>query len=164
MRNTLIAVAIAAVSFGASAQSGIAADAETQVTIDLAGTLEQRCEISTTAAGFDDLDLEVTTPQGSGELSVRCNFSGSPVVTISSLNAGKLKNATPDVDASLAYILSVGDSDLNLSLGDATPAFPIANNGNTLVANAQALSIALTETAVIAGDYTDTITATVSPN
>ena len=89
MRKILItAAAIAASSFSglALAQAvGIASGATTSVDIELSGSLEKRCEIATIGAALTGLDLEILTAQGTGQLSVRCNYSGSPEVTLASL-------------------------------------------------------------------------------
>lgn len=168
MRKTLIAAAaIAATSFStlALAQAvGIASTGvRTEVEIQLSGTLEKRCEIATIGASLTDLDLEILTAQGSGQLSVRCNYSGSPEVSVSSLYDGKLKNNTPDVDAAVAYLFTVGAADYNLASPQLVP-FDTTVSALDLTPTVKNISVKLTETAIVAGTYVDTVTATVSPN
>jgi len=167
MRNILIAAAaVAASSFSmlASAQAvGIASGASASVDIQLSGTLEKRCEISTIGAALTGLDLEILTAQGTGQLSVRCNYSGSPEVTLASLNTGKLKNTSPDVEASVAYLFTVDAADYNLATNQLVP-FTTTVTAAELTATVKDISVKLTETAIVAGDYTDTVTASVVPN
>lgn len=167
MRKILItAAAIAASSFSglALAQAvGIASGATTSVDIELSGSLEKRCEIATIGAALTGLDLEILTAQGTGQLSVRCNYSGSPEVTLSSLNLGKLKNTTPDVDAAVNYLFTVDAVDYNLATSQLVP-FATVVSAADLTATVKDISVSLTQTAIVAGDYTDTVTASVVPN
>lgn len=172
MRKTLIAAAVAATAFSTvaiaqttttTAPTGISSLASTQVQIELSGSLEKRCEIATEAADFTGLDLESLDAQGTGQLAVRCNFSGSPKVSVSSANAGKLVNQETGVDAAIAYLFTVGSDDYNLANAQQVP-FTTTVSAADLTPTKKDISVKLTETAIVAGNYTDTVTATVSPN
>lgn len=176
MKKTLMFTALlaglGAASHPAVAQ-GIAAEHTTEVTVPLAGALEQRCTIYTgTTPTFTNLDLESLEIQGSGSLVVSCNYTGGTTVTFTSANAGVLVSENGDV---LPYGFGIdgsanapGNSPLELiePLVE-TDLFNVSAdllNDPALATDERALSVQLIETAVIAGTYTDTITATVSPN
>lgn len=176
MKKTLMFTALlsglGAASTAAVAQ-GVAADAETEVTIQAAGSLDKRCTIYTGVTPmFTNLDLESLEIQGSGSLVVSCNYTGGTTVTFTSANAGVLVNENGDA---LPYGFGIdgsanapGNSPLELfePLVE-TDLFNVSAdllNDPALATDERALSVQLIETAVIAGTYTDTITATLSPN
>lgn len=176
MKKTLMYTALLAglgtASTAASAQ-GVAADASTKATIEAAGTLEKRCTIYTgVTPTFTNLDLESPDVQGSGSLVVSCNYTGSTEVTFTSANAGVLKSDNGDT---LPYGFAIdgsanasGNSPLQLTEPLVEPDLFNVNadllNNPALATDERALSVQLLDTAVIAGTYTDTITASLVPN
>lgn len=153
------------VSAAALAAIGLAAPASaaTDATIPLKGTLAKRCEISTFLNGpFDVLNLESTSKQGAESVTALCNYGGSATVTFTSANGGALKSG----NNSIPYLFSVSGSgaawDAGLSL-----ATPQSVTGFPAVANApqtRSMSVTLQQIATVAGTYTDTVTASITPN
>lgn len=153
------------VSAAALATVGLAAPAfaNTTVNIPLQGTLAKRCEISTFLNGpFDALNLESTAKQGAESVTAKCNYGGSATVTFTSANGGALKSG----NNSVPYLFHVSGSgpawDAGFSL-----ASPQSVTGFPAVANAEqsrSMSVTLQQIATIAGTYTDTVTASITPN
>lgn len=176
MKKTLMYTALlaglGAASTAAIAQ-GVAADASTEATIQAAGSLDRRCTIYTgVTPTFTNLDLESLAVQGSGSLVVSCNYTGGTEVTFTSANAGVLKNENGDT---VRYGFAIdgsanasGNSPLELIEPLVEPdLFNVSAdllNDPALAIDERALSVQLLETAVIAGTYTDTITASLVPN
>lgn len=147
---------LAALAFGAAP-----AMAATTIDIPLSGTLPKACDISAFLNGpFDALNLTSTAVQGAESLSVNCNYGGSASVTFTSANAGALKSGANSVP----YNLVVSGSPFSAGVSLATPqtwtGFPASANSN----QTRSLSVQLTNPASVAGTYTDTITAAVTPN
>ncbi|WP_193165752.1 hypothetical protein [Microbulbifer hainanensis] len=134
--------------------------ADTSVPIPLSGTLAKACNVTAFVNGpFDDLDMTTTSTQGSESLSPICNYGGTLTVTFTSLNAGFLQSGPNSV----GYTLQVSGG----LLAPTQLTVPAVVNNWPAVANAvqtRSLSVALLAVATVAGTYTDTITASVTPN
>ena len=156
MKKLIMAV-IASTAFASPAL------ASTSVEIPLSGTLAKSCTISAFLNGpFNALDMSSTAVQGAESLTGLCNYGGSATVTLSSLNAGKLKSGANEV----AYKMIVSGSGSAWSAGQSLatpqtiPGFPAVANA----AQTRGLSVQLDAVATIAGTYTDTVTASITPN
>lgn len=178
MKKMLIAAALvggAAMSTTTTAAEGVAADAVKSVDLNLSGSLNQRCTIYTgTTPTFTNLELESTEPQGSGSLVVSCNYTGGTTVTFTSANSGVLANQD-DGESTLRYAFIVDGSSNAAINSQLELTEPLIENNlfnvNADLLNDPALSlderniqVQLIDTAVVAGTYTDTITASVQPN
>lgn len=161
----LAAVASMAIAAPAYAQtvgdSSSAYTGSTSVQIPLSGTLDRSCALSAYLNGpFNALDMRSVAVQGAESLSAICNYGGSATVSFASLNAGNMKSGTNLVP----YKLIVSGSPFSTGVSLATPQ---SITGWPSVANAvqtRSLSIQLDTQATVAGTYTDTITASVTPN
>ena len=151
--TTLAAASIVALGVGA-------ASASNSVQIPLSGTLPKACSLVANLDGpFDDLDMTSTAEQGAESLDVICNYGGSATVEFSSANGGTLNSGSNSVP----YTLSVSRGLLeNVSLASPQTIsnWPAAANS----AQTRSLRVTLGAPATVAGTYTDTITATVTPN
>lgn len=178
MKKTLFAatlVGVTALSIPTFAAEGVAADAVTSVDLQLSGALQKRCEIYTgVTPTFTSLDLESTAAQGSGSLVVSCNYTGGTTVTFTSLNAGVLANQD-DGASTLRYGFIIDGSanaaeNSQLELTEPLVEADLFNvsadllNDPALSTDERAIQVQLIETAVVAGTYTDIITASVQPN
>jgi hypothetical protein len=136
------------------------AHAGNSVDIPLQGELCKTCDVTAFVNGpFDDLDMTTTEVQGAESLSPICNYGGTLTVTFTSANAGFLVSGPNQV----GYTLQVGGG----LLGPTQLTVPTQVNNWPAVANAvqtRSLSVALLAPATVAGIYTDTITASVTPN
>ncbi|WP_193165749.1 hypothetical protein [Microbulbifer hainanensis] len=134
--------------------------ADTSVDIPLSGHLCKTCNVTAFLNGpFDDLDMTTTAQQGFESLSPICNYGGTLTVTFTSLNAGFLESGPNSV----GYTLQVSGG----LLAPTQLTVPAVVNNWPAVANAvqtRSLSVALLAVATVAGTYTDTITASVTPN
>jgi hypothetical protein len=160
----LAAVASMAVAAPAYAQTvGDSSSAYGTPTIDipLSGTLAKSCALSAYLNGpFNALNMTSTAVQGSESVSAICNYGGSATVSFASANLGNMKSGTNLVP----YKLLVSGSPFSAGVSLATPQ---SITGWPAVANAvqtRSLSVQLDTAATIAGTYTDTITASVTPN
>nr|WP_010133544.1 hypothetical protein [Microbulbifer agarilyticus] len=137
--------------------SAMAADS---IQIPLSGVLPKSCDVSAYINGpFDALDMTSTEKQGSESLSPVCNYGGTLTVTFSSANNGALVSGSNTVP----YTFSVSGGLLNnaaLSSPAVVGNWPAVANG----AQTRSMSVTLVSAATVAGTYTDTITATVTPN
>lgn len=136
------------------------ASAQTSVELPLSGTLAKSCSISAYLNGpFDALNMTSTATQGSESISPICNYGGTVTVGLSSANLGSLKSGANAVP----YTVSISGG----LLTDASLSSPQSITNWPMVANAvqtRSISVKLTNAATIAGTYTDTITASVTPN
>lgn len=150
---------VAAAAF--AAVSAAPAMAQTSVEIPLSGTLAKACTISAFLNGpFDALNLTSTTIQGSESVTGVCNYGGSATVTFTSANNGSLKSGNDTVP----YLFHVSGSPLSGGVSLATPqafgGFPaVVNTPQT-----RSMSVTLLSAATVAGTYTDTVTASITPN
>lgn len=151
MRKYLMAGALAAALIGPASAANF-------VDIPLEGTLPKSCEVTAFVNGpFDNLDLTTTAEQGAESLSPICNYGGTLTVDFTSANASSLVSGANSVP----YTFSVSGG----LLTDAT--LPATVSNWPAVANAvqsRSMSVTLTNVASVAGTYTDTVTATVTPN
>ncbi len=156
---TKLASLIAGVSVAALSIS--AASAATSVDINLEGILEKECDISAFVNGpFPALDMTTTSVQGSESVTVNCNYGGSASVEFASANSGSMVSGGDSVP----YTFYLSGSPFSGGVSLATPqtwnGFPtVANSDQT-----RGMSVSLNTPATVPGTYTDTITATVTPN
>ena len=137
-----------------------AAYADTSVTIPLQGIVPKACNVTAFLNGpFNALDMSSTALQGSESLSPICNYGGTLTVTFTSANAGAMTNGSVTVP----YKLTVSGNLVN----DQSLASPVVVTNWPAVANAvqtRSMSVKLDAPATVAGTYSDTITAAVTPN
>ncbi|GAB3546610.1 hypothetical protein GCM10027343_24640 [Noviherbaspirillum agri] len=156
----LAACALAAGAAQAQTAPGTVGPAAS-VEIPLSGTLPKACTLEAYLNGpFHELNMTSTAVQGAESLSVNCNYGGSATVTFSSANGGKLQSGGNEV--SYMFILSGSPFSTGVSLATAQTwsSFPAVANAN----QTRSMSIQLDAAASVAGTYTDTITASVTPN
>lgn len=154
--RTLTAVALLTSSIGF-------VNADTSVEVPLNGNLPKECGVSAFLNGpFDDLDMTSTSSQGSESVTVNCNYGGSSSVTFSSANAGKMVSGSEEV----SYKMIVSGSQSPFSGGVSLETDQTWNGWPATVNSDQtrSLSVQLDTPAVVAGDYSDTITVSVAPN
>lgn len=145
----------------AMAISASPAMAQTSVDIPLSGVLPKACTISAFLDGpFDALDMASTSVQGGESLSVNCNYGGSASVQFSSANAGAMVSGANSVPYNLIVSGSPFSGGVSLATPQTWAGFPATANTN----QTRSLSVQLTTAASVAGTYTDTITASVTPN
>lgn len=155
MRKFVLA-GLAALALGAPASF-----AATSVDIPLSGVMPKACDISAFLNGpFDALDLSSTAVQGAESLTVKCNYGGSSSVTFTSVNAGALISGANSVPYKLVVSGSPFSSGVSLATPQTWAGFPAVANAN----QTRSLSVQLANAATVAGTYTDTITAAVTPN
>lgn len=145
--TALSALALSAIALSAVAQ------ASTTGTIRLNGTVQAACTISVTDAG---VQLNVTggeTNRQVGTVVENCNSGSGYRVTLTSANAGALKNGS----AAVSYSVSYDNQQGNLT-GAMTVERPSVAFGKQSVV---AVSMPANATAV-AGAYSDTLTITVA--
>ncbi len=152
----LLAVGAAIAALGSGS-----AFAQTSVNVPLQGTLPKACTVSAFLNGpFDALDMTSTAVQGSESITGNCNYGGSMTVQFTSANAGTMNSGANSV----AYNFHLSGSPLSGGVSLATPqtwtGFPATANSN----QTRGMSVSLVAPASVAGTYTDTVTATVSPN
>lgn len=156
MKNLLALGTVAALITAASTH---AAD---NVQIPLSGTLDPVCNVTVNLNGpFDDLDMTSTATQGNEGLRPVCNYAGTLTVTFVSANGGFLVSG----QNSVGYTLQIGNGAL-LSPTQLLAPTVIPNWPSTVakVSDPRAMKVALLAAATAAGTYTDTITASVTPN
>lgn len=143
----LSALALSALALSAAAQ------ASTTGTIRLNGTVQAACTISVTDAG---VQLNITGGESNrqvGTVVENCNSGTGYRVTLTSANAGALKNGAAAVSYSVSY-----DNQQGTLSGAMTVDRPSAAFGKQSVV---AVSMPANATAV-AGTYSDTVTITVA--
>lgn len=164
--KTLLKTALIASAFTSMAATAAISDSDTNTAVfNIAGTVQDTCKVkSNSAANASSLVIDSTqTLQSIGTLEVWCNTGRNATTTYSSANKGKLVNAD---NKEVAYTLDVGNiqSGINLST-DYTAASTDAGTGVSGASNSHDLKIKPLSTGLeYAGEYTDTITVTVSPN
>ena len=155
MKKFLIAATAASTMFAAPA---FAQDSED---IILSGTLAKDCGISAFVDGpFNALDLTSTAVQGKESVSINCNYGGSASVRFESANAGSLNSGSNSVDYDFFLSGSPFSGGVSLATPQTWNGFP-ATAGTD---QSRSMSVQLASAATVAGTYTDTITATVTPN
>jgi spore coat protein U-like protein len=154
MRTIIASAAVAAFT-----ATGAMALTDT-ITVPLTGELAKSCTLDAFLNGpFDALDMQSTATQGAESITVNCNYGGSAQITFSSANGGKLISGANSVD----YALEVSGGVLPATVLSA----PATGTFSGFSANANAsrsMKVTLQQPATVAGTYTDTITATVTPN
>lgn len=138
-------------------------DSDTDTAVfNLGGTIEETCKVKGTKnANISSLVIDSSnTAQEIGRLEVWCNTGRNATTKYSSANDGYLVNGNNKV----AYTLDIGNeaNDLDLSR-EYTVSSTEAGSGVTGETKAQTLKIKPLATGLdIAGEYSDTITVTVS--
>lgn len=152
--------AFALFSAGMFSAGAFAADS---VSIPLSGELPKSCEVTAFLDGpFNALNMKSTALQGAESLSPICNYGGTLSVKFESANGGTMNN-TSVASAKVGYKLTVSGGLVN----DAALTSPVTVSNWPAVANAvqtRSMSIKLDSPATVAGTYTDTILASVTPN
>lgn len=148
---------LAASALSLAAAPAFAADS---VQVPLSGTLAKACNISAFLNGpFNAIDMTSTAVQGAESLTVNCNYGGSASVTFTSANSGSMNGP-----ANIPYQFILSGSPFSGGVSLATPqtwtGFPAVANAD----QTRGMSIQLNQAATLAGTYTDTITASVTPN
>jgi hypothetical protein len=101
-----------------------------------------------------------TAVQGSESVSAICNYGGSATVSFASANLGNMKSGTNLVPYKLLVSGSPFATGVSLSSPQSITGWPAVANA----VQTRSLSVQLDTAATIAGTYTDTITASVTPN
>jgi len=160
LKTTLIAATIASLN----ANAAISVGDTTSAVFNFGGTIEKKCKVKSTTTGVQALTLDENSgAQSIGTLDVWCNMTGSNVITTySSANGGKLK----DGNNTIGYTLAVGGIESGIELDqDYSVGGTTAGTGRTGTSTAHILTInPETNGLDTAGDYSDTITVTVSFN
>lgn len=159
MRKVMLAIAGIALATGFAGAQDLGGTSDT-VTIQLEGELEKRCTIGAFVNGpFNAIDMESTAQQGAESLTVNCNYGGSADIEFSSASGGNLVSGTNSVGYQLAVSGGV------LAPTQLTSAATGTFSGFSANANAsRSMSVTLLAPATVAGVYTDTLTAVVTPN
>ncbi|MCJ8272195.1 MAG: hypothetical protein MJK04_22700 [Psychrosphaera sp.] len=161
LRKTLI-IASAVASMSATAAITVS-DTNSAVFI-IGGTIESMCKVnSDSSANASSLIIDETnTSQDIGTLEVWCNTGSNATTKYSSLNNGFLVDGVNKV----AYTLDVGNFANNVDLSsEYTASATEAGTDNTGTSQSHALKITPLSTGLdMAGNYSDTITVTVSYN
>ncbi|WP_193165748.1 hypothetical protein [Microbulbifer hainanensis] len=135
--------------------------ADTSVQIPLSGTLMKTCDVIQNLDGpFDNLNMSTTSEQGNEQVIPTCNYAGTVTLTFTSLNGGFLVSGSNMV----AYNLIVdggllAPTQLTIPAVVAVWPHPVPDIGVP-----RNIRVALLSAATVAGTYTDTITASVTPN
>ena len=159
-KSTIFAALVASTS--ATAQISVT-DTNTAV-FNIGGTIEAMCKVkSSSAAGASALVLDQTnTTQDIGTLEVWCNTGRNATTKYSSANNGFLVDGANKI----AYTLNVGTiaSDIDLA-SDYTASNTDAGTDRNGTSKSHALKITpLSNGLDNAGNYSDTITVTVTAN
>ncbi|MFT4926739.1 MAG: spore coat protein U-like protein [Phenylobacterium sp.] len=163
--NTLlksILVASAVTSMSAASQITVS-DTNTAI-FNIGGTIDAMCKVNSTgSAGASSLLIDETnTTQDIGTLAVWCNTGRNATTKYASANNGFLVDGSNKV----AYTLDVGSiaSDIDLAT-DYTASATAAGTDKTGTSEDHILKITPLSTGLdAAGNYSDTITVTVSYN
>lgn len=154
MKNLLVFGAAAAIT---TASSTYASDT---AFINLSGTLEQECNVTTFVDDLNNLDMtNDTTEQGADSISPICNYGGTLDVTLSSANNGELQFGPNSVDYTVRITGGL--------LPHTQLLMPVTITNWPAVANAvqtRGIWVQLMSAANVAGTYTDVITVQVAPN
>ena len=150
-------------AFAAIAASMIAAPvmAQDSVVIPLSGELEKDCNISAFLNGpFDVLNMESTAVQGGESVTINCNYGGTASVEFASANGGTMDSGANSVPYNFLLAGTSLSGGVSLASPQTVTNFPATVNTD----QSRTMSVQLTSAATVAGIYTDTITATVTPN
>ncbi len=133
--------------------------AATTATLQLKGTIAQALDISIVP---ETLATSLNLTQNASSLKVatineKSNSNTGYKVTVSSLNSGKLKNGT----FLFSYTLGYNSQQLNLA-SPQTQTYAVAAHNVTKDVTISFTGIA--QDALVAGDYTDTVTFTIAAN
>ncbi|MFP3943453.1 MAG: hypothetical protein ACLFWF_06155 [Alphaproteobacteria bacterium] len=159
MRKSMLLGAVSALVLNAGAANAVSPT--DSVDIPLSGTLPKSCDISAFVNGpFDDLDMESTEIQGAESVTVNCNYGGTASVELASANSGFLEDADSN---QVGYNVQISGG--LLALTQLTTPQTINNWPAVAFADqTRSISVQLLAAATIPGTYTDTITASVTPN
>jgi spore coat protein U-like protein len=129
-------------------------------TLDLEGELSRECEISTFQNNGDltDIDMTSTAQTPADSVTINCNYGGTASVEFASANAGNMVSGPNSVP--YTAFLSGGFGSFSLATPHTVSNFPAVAGAD----QTRGFSIALDTPATVPGEYTDTVTATVTPN
>jgi hypothetical protein len=145
---------------GAALLMAGAAHAQTFASIPLNGTLTKACTVTAFLNGpFNALNMTSTALQGAESLSPICNYGGTLSVQFTSANAGSMNSGLNTVP----YTFTVSGGLLN-AVSLATPQTVLTWPAVANAVQTRSMNVTLASAATIAGTYSDTITATVTPN
>lgn len=156
--KTLVALAV----FNSVAANAAEEDATTSFSIG--GTIESTCTVtSTQAVGITDLDLTSASSQSLGSINVWCNNGETSTTTYQSENGGVLQTASDD---EIAYKLVLGGETVEFDASGAASLNPTTAGTGTGGTTASTTVNVIPEVTGLeaAGNYTDTITVTVTAN
>ncbi|MCJ8272196.1 MAG: hypothetical protein MJK04_22705 [Psychrosphaera sp.] len=166
LTKTLI-IASTVASLSVTSLSAIAAISVTDTnsaSFDFGGTIEAMCKVNSTgSANASALVIDETnTTQDIGSLEVWCNTGSNATTKYASLNNGFLVDGANKV----AYTLDVGNFANNVDLSsEYTASATEAGTDKTGTSKSHTLKITPLSTGLdMAGNYSDTITVTVSYN
>lgn len=130
-------------------------------TLNLRGVVDRVVDISVAAESVAQaLDLSSTaTNLKVATVTERTNDTGSFSVSVASQNGGKLKHTNGNV---FNYTMTYGGQNVNLSTGTS-----FSRAGNALSSQAYDVNVSYTGVAdslMVAGDYTDVVTFTITQN
>lgn len=161
--KTLLKTTLIAVVFTSLATTASINDSDTDSAVfDISAIIEETCKVKSTGSASSLVIDSSNTVQQIGTLEVWCNTGRNASTKYSSANNGYLVSGNNKV----AYTLDVGNmtSDVNLN-SDYTAASTDAGSGIKGETQAHELKIRPISTGLdLAGEYSDTITVTVSYN
>lgn len=161
MRRNVTGVVAAIAVLGMTGTA--AADGSDSMQLNLEGELPRACEIATSDASIDrhsNLDLTSTASQGGTQIAVTCNYGSSAMLTFDSLNGGKLVRVDGSEEVNYQASMSTYFANEEFDGEVVVPSFDVITNEE----QSRTLDFNLTETAAVAGTYTDIVTVTVTPN
>ncbi len=157
-----LAILTTAATFAANASISVEDDATTN--FEIGGTIPSECKVSSSAlSGASSLDLSTTDAQNAATVSVWCNTGqASANTTYSSENDGRLFNS--DRNEYISYLLDIGSTS-NVNLNSDHVESQTAGSGTSGTSADTTIAIRPQVNGFESeGNYTDTITVTVSYN
>jgi hypothetical protein len=150
MENIMRKILLASAALVLSAGSAMAVT-DDDATVAIEASLAQDCDITIAETA---LSIGPTTGDAdTSDVTTSCNYVGAHAVSFSSLNGG-VKNLAGDiVDYKVTF------DALTHTTGDAGE----FGSDPTVTQGTKVLSVALAADLIVAGDYTDTLTITVTP-
>ena len=149
MTATRILLALAALTVGATS-----AQANTTGSIQLKGTVQAVCSIAVTETSSQQLNITGgENNKQVGEVVETCNSGAGYTVTVTSANAGQLKNGNSTISYSLRYDTQNGTLNSPMSVQRSQPE---RDKRSTVAVTIPATA------AAVAGTYADTITISIA--
>lgn len=168
---------LAAVIVALPTAPAFAQDADTSLAVSLGASLPKSCEFKRNAS-LVDVTLSNEVPDAADRVAYSCNYIGTPVVTITSLNGGLAPDQASvalgarKVDYQIAFgdnVTVTGGASGRLAseflTGVSSPDGPGAWTRSTAPNERMRprLSLHLTRPIEIAGDYSDTLSFSIAP-